>query len=505
MDHKLDYSVVRIFKTSGEPAGAGFVITDRYVATCSHVVQYAIGLNDNEYPDEKPEILLDVDLPLIAPGQKFKAYLHEWQPPRSDRSGDIALLELVGSIPEKIRPARVIWDVDLWKHPFRTFGFPPPNSYAEYERYKEDGVWASGRILAHTATGWFQIEDEKVTGYFVQKGFSGAPVWDEELDAVVGLVVVSETADGVKAAFFLPVHSLIEAFPFLKEKVISVSPPTFQPPVWLSTIFTQHQDIALWLQWSFVTMLGWNLGIIHGAFQGVLCVCGWPIIAFVQWLVLKRSIINAGRWALMSTGLLFLLAILGLNFKGSLFWATLGLTVGVAQWLVLQRFLSKTDWWVFATAIGWTVGWVIYGFGRLAGWFLKGDLTVDVSGIGDISNLAIVVALGGTFASIAQWVILRQRVPRAFWWILSSVACWLIAAIVISLIADPIWKQISTVSGSSDITTIDQFWEGFFPLLSCVIGVLSLGTLFAVITGVALVWILKQHKLRENETLNLGI
>ena len=40
-----------------------------------------------------------------------------------------------------------------------------------------------------TANGWLQIEDSKAQGYAVVPGFSGSPVWDEQADGVVGLVV----------------------------------------------------------------------------------------------------------------------------------------------------------------------------------------------------------------------------------------------------------------------------------------------------------------------------
>ncbi|MCP4360240.1 MAG: trypsin-like peptidase domain-containing protein, partial [Chloroflexi bacterium] len=94
--------------------------------------------------------------------------------------------------------------------PFRAFGFP-----AGFD----DGVWASGRILAPQAAGWLQVEDTKATGYFVQPGFSGGPVWDEQVGGIVGMSVAADTRQSVRAAFVLPVAALVDAWPPLGEWV----------------------------------------------------------------------------------------------------------------------------------------------------------------------------------------------------------------------------------------------------------------------------------------------
>jgi len=93
-------------------------------------------------------------------------------------------------------PARLVTADDLWGHTFRAFGFP--SGY-------DEGVWASGQLLEKQAAGWVQIEDMKLTGYFIEPGFSGTPVWDEQVEGVVGMVVAVETRPNVRAALsFLP-------------------------------------------------------------------------------------------------------------------------------------------------------------------------------------------------------------------------------------------------------------------------------------------------------------
>ena len=49
------------------------------------------------------------------------------------------------------------------------------------------------------------MEDVKAEGYRVERGFSGAPVWDDILGGVVGMVVAEDAKAVVKAAAMQPV------------------------------------------------------------------------------------------------------------------------------------------------------------------------------------------------------------------------------------------------------------------------------------------------------------
>jgi hypothetical protein len=80
----------------------------------------------------------------------------------------------------------------------------------------EDGVWPSGVLRARNAAGWVQIEDVKQTGCFVRPGFSGAPVWDEELGGVVGMIVAADIEPGVRAAFLVPTDVVARLCPELE-------------------------------------------------------------------------------------------------------------------------------------------------------------------------------------------------------------------------------------------------------------------------------------------------
>ena len=195
MSQALYNSLVRILDASGVPAGAGFLAAGNRILTCAHVV------------GEAEEVAFD--FPLLAPGKTCTGRVT-----LRDAERDIACLD-AADLPAGAAPVRLVQAETLWGHPFRAFGFPAGH---------DSGVWASGVLRDRDAQGWLHIEDTKTTGYAVQPGFSGGPVWDEELHAVVGMVAAAERTPGVKAAFCIPVAHLTQAVPELGEHAIPPNP-----------------------------------------------------------------------------------------------------------------------------------------------------------------------------------------------------------------------------------------------------------------------------------------
>lgn len=181
-------SIARVYGAGGAVIGASFLVDGRRLLTCAHVVARALGLPDGT--PELPSGTLSLDFPLVAAGVRLTARAVGWQP-----HDDVAVLELDSDPPAGAGPTPMAEGGNLWGHPFRAFGFP---------QGCPDGVWASGVIRGPNARGWLQIEDTKETGYRVQPGFSGAPVWDDALGGVVGIVTASERNPAVKAAFIIP-------------------------------------------------------------------------------------------------------------------------------------------------------------------------------------------------------------------------------------------------------------------------------------------------------------
>jgi Flp pilus assembly protein TadD len=207
MAASLKSAIVRIYNAGSTIVGAGFLVSDRHILTCAHVVADAFDLAQDHC--ELPQADLGLDFPLLAPGKIVSARVVHWAPER-----DVAGLKLEETLPDNARPVWLVESNELWNHTFRAFGFPPG---------REDGVWASGVLRDRQADGWLQIEDVKDTGYRVGPGFSGGPVWDETLGGVAGMVTAADTQVSVKAAFIIPSSKLVHAWPILLQQLHIVS------------------------------------------------------------------------------------------------------------------------------------------------------------------------------------------------------------------------------------------------------------------------------------------
>ncbi|MBN3963511.1 trypsin-like peptidase domain-containing protein [Nostoc sp. NMS8] len=202
-------AITRIFHPSGAVFGVGFLVSGRtqnYILTCAHVVTSALSLPEDIVEAPSDDIYLD--FPLIASGQQLKAKVVFWQPVVSNaltsEPEDIAGLQIEGQLPKEAQPIQLIRASNIWEHPFRIFGFPNGHN---------DGVWATGVLRDAQGKGWVQLEDSKVTGYRIEPGFSGAPIWDETLVGVVGMAVAAEKRrEAIKTAFMIPADVLIAAW-----------------------------------------------------------------------------------------------------------------------------------------------------------------------------------------------------------------------------------------------------------------------------------------------------
>ena len=241
MSHELELSVVRIYSNSGNVIGAGFLVSEKYILTCAHVVAYALGVQDGT--SEIPTGTVSLDFPGVDSKQKLTARVVFWLPWKnndfSESQEDIAVLQLVNLCADKAKPVELVPDENLWEHQFRAFGFPKNKSY---------GVWTYGVLQGANAKQWVQIEVKSETSYRLEEGFSGTPVWDENLQRVVGMAVAAEKHRlDVKAAFIIPAKVLLEAMPeWVKQQASSpaMKPSTRSTKVFIS-YHTQEPDITL--------------------------------------------------------------------------------------------------------------------------------------------------------------------------------------------------------------------------------------------------------------------
>ncbi len=245
MSASVEAAIVRIRKPTGAIVGAGFLIHEKYVLTCAHVIAQALGISESA--PQRPSAPIFLDFPLVAPDVRLTALVVFWRP-IPDRGNstqgheDIAVLELNDPLPASAKPVRLLLEEDLWNHPFQTFGFPVGH---------DDGLWSTGILRGRQGTGWVQVEDVKSTGGRLESGYSGAPVWDEQLGGVVGMAVAADLnrADA-KIAFIIPTRVIATTWTALAEWTI--------PPLALS-----GQKSNRFRAWVLASLLGvFGLGAI---------------------------------------------------------------------------------------------------------------------------------------------------------------------------------------------------------------------------------------------------
>jgi hypothetical protein len=132
---------------------------------------------------------------------------------------------------------------------------------------------------------------------------------------------------------------------------------------------------------------------------------------------------------------------------------------GVLQWLVLRRLIADTGSWVLASVAAVAViGVLVFGLGlinRDVGWVLG-------------------VAVGWIALGVLQWLVLREQVAGAGWWVLASTLGLIVAVPVVGFVS----------------------WATGAPVDSAVGGLvrwLAFGAAYGAITGAALLWLLRRR------------
>ena len=220
MTAPLESSIVRFRKFNGAIVGAGFLISEKHVLTCAHVVADALGIARDTQDIPIEDVYLD--FPLVDSEKQLTAKVVFWSPvPLKGSTSvkgkeDIAGLELKSTLPEGVQPVGLVIKEDLRGHPFRTFGFPAGH---------DDGLEATGVLRGRQGTGWVQLEGVKQTGVRLEPGFSGAPVWDEKLKGVVGMAVAADQKrPEAKVAFMIPTEVLATVWSDLGKLIIQPKP-----------------------------------------------------------------------------------------------------------------------------------------------------------------------------------------------------------------------------------------------------------------------------------------
>ena len=189
------------------------------------------------------------------------------------------------------------------------------------------------------------------------------------------------------------------------------------------------------LMWVFLSAIGWYIGFVMGF------LAGFAPIELIGHTPLGEGLATC-VWAIV-----------------------LGAVVGIAQWVVLRERVPGAGRWVWASIAGLAVA------GGVGGAVVVAGANADWGSLAAV----LVVALGGAVTGILQWLVLRSQVSRAGWWVLASTVGWALGVLVASTIppgnneTGPLWALAVT------------------------------GAVLGVVTGGALVWLLRQSVLLKSE------
>jgi hypothetical protein len=185
----------------------------------------------------------------------------------------------------------------------------------------------------------------------------------------------------------------------------------------------ERSEIGLWLAWTLATAGGMLVGFL-------------PTIPLVNLLNLGLAQIAVPVLA--------------------------GTVIGLAQWLVLRRYVTVTSQWVWTDGISWAAGYIL---GLLLIQALPS--TVFVAFIGYF--------IFGIIVALVQWPVLRREIPHLVTWIVASALAW----------AAGYWVSQAILS---------LFYTGgaIEPAVSTTVIAVTSGLVAGAITGIALIWIVRK-------------
>ncbi|NUK50378.1 AAA family ATPase [Streptomyces lunaelactis] len=214
--------------TSDAPAGVGFVVGDKQIVTCAHVVNVALGAPKTARARPADDARVYVEFPLLgdAEGSPIRqCRVAAWDPPaESGQPGrDVAGLVLVGgdTLPAGAGIARLV-DARVGlvgDTAVSVFGYPgtPPR--------KANGAWSTCVLRGSVGGGLIQLDSGSESALRTQPGYSGAPVLTRDRwgDAVVGMLTIASRAGSADDAYALPSSEVAAAWSNLLDR--SVLPP----------------------------------------------------------------------------------------------------------------------------------------------------------------------------------------------------------------------------------------------------------------------------------------
>ena len=200
------------------------------------------------------------------------------------------------------------------------------------------------------------------------------------------------------------------------------------------------------IRWVLLTVAGWAIGLPLGF---VLVPVAGLIIGLHEGsdsIILKLGLDNAALFIVVAA------------------------VVSLMQWLALRRVVQRAGFWVLASIIGFTISSSIHG------------VVCHVYGYpDDLGPLGAQVwtlffILGGTLTGLLQQRILRHQVRRSGWWVPASAAGWGLVVIGFGIVSKILGVRLQ------------------------VVGLIASSGLLGIVTGVTLIWLLRQPRQQTLDT-----
>lgn len=211
--------------------GMGTLVSEYHILTCVHVITQALNIPRNTSVDDSIGLIVTIDYPLAGVYEdlsKFDAKVVSWH-----TKEDIAILKVLEDPPLSVYPLEQIsFKIPKVGNKFTSFGIP--------KGFKWDGQESYGIIKGEILNGKFQLEKEG-SGFKIKKGYSGALVWDNDLNKMVGMIVASATGDEASVAYMISMNKITQ---ILNSKLLKRVFPQFSTNKGSSLAFDKDKGLV---------------------------------------------------------------------------------------------------------------------------------------------------------------------------------------------------------------------------------------------------------------------